>query len=548
MVLPPGLFKIAARWHFTCYLAARKIKTLGFHHKNNNTTTTSSRAHLTPSLHTDVSKCPLEGRENQTVVCDFDGTLLRTTSLFPFFMLVAFEGGGILRALMLLLLSPVIFLLGSNREVTLRLIIFISFFGLRKKDVNLVARSVLPKFYLENLHRQAHEVFASCGRKVVLTRMPRVMVERFLKEYCGVETVYGVELEMMNGGDYFTGFISCSGHVAKQRALKDMFGEVKADLGLLCSSNSRDTLLIPYCKETYVVSKSTGSNSNKLPREKYPKPLIFHDGRLAFLPTPLSSLSLFLFLPMGIVLALLRLIIGLILPFKMSFVTAALCGVHLRVNGLRNLSNGKAEKSVLYVCTHRTLIDPILLSTAVQKPVPAVTYSLSLFSEFLAPMKTVRLTRDREHDAAMMKALLSEGDLAVCPEGTTCREPYLLRFSPLFAEMTDEIMPVAVDVKVGMFYGTTASGLKWLDPLLLVMNPTPCYRVELLGRLEKGLTCAGGWSAAEVANRVQRQLGDVLGFECTGLTRKDKYMMLAENDGVVSVNHQNIGIKHGCKN
>jgi glycerol-3-phosphate acyltransferase len=243
MVLPV-LFKIAARCHFTWYLAARKIKAFCFHYKNS--TANISRAHHTPSLHTDISKCPLEGRENQTLVCDFYGTLLRSSSPFPFFMLVAFEGGGMLRALLLLLFSPVIYLMGSNGEVALRLMIFVTFFGLRKKDMNLVARAVLPKFYLENLDCKAYELMASCGRKVVMTSMPRVMVERFLKEYLGVEKVYGVELEMAKGEDYFTGFVSCGGHLTKQRALEDLFGEIKADIGLL--SSTRDNLLIPYCK------------------------------------------------------------------------------------------------------------------------------------------------------------------------------------------------------------------------------------------------------------------------------------------------------------
>lgn len=250
---------------------------------------------------------------------------------------------------------------------------------------------------------------------------------------------------------------------------------------------------------------------------------------------------------MGIIVTIARLIVGIILPYKVSVLFGALSGVHFRVKGLSCSSSENPKKSVLYVCTHRTLIDPILLSTALQRPVPAVTYSLSWVSEFIAPIKTVRLTRDRQHDADTMRKLLSEGELAVCPEGTTCREPYLLRFSPLFAEMTDEIMPVAVDVKVSFFYGTTASGLKWLDPILLMMNPTPYYRVEFLGHLEKELTCAGGWSAVDVANSVQKQLGGSLGFECTSLTRKDKYMILAENDGVVSVDHPSLEVKRGCK-
>jgi glycerol-3-phosphate acyltransferase len=216
----------------------------------------------------------------------------------------------------------------------------------------------------------------------------------------------------------------------------------------------------------------------------------------------------------------------------MSFAAIALSGVRFRTSGLQRDGANK-RRGVLFVCTHRTLLDPIMLTTALQKPVPAVTYSLSRLSEIIAPIRTVRLTRDRDRDAEMMSRLLEQGDLAVCPEGTTCREPYLLRFSPLFAELADDMEPVALDAQVTSLYGTTASGRKWLDPVAFFANPAPAYRVEFLGAVPRDRTCAGGKTGAEVANWIQQRLGEALGFECTGLTRRDKYVMLAGTDGVV---------------
>jgi len=274
--------------------------------------------------------------------------------------------------------------------------------------------------------------------------------------------------------------------------------------------------------------------SSIMPREKYPKPLIFHDGRLAFFPTPSSTLYMFMWLPMGVLLSTYRILLVLNLHFKWTLSLITLSGIVLNVKGFINPQRYlEPNKGELYVCTHRTLLDPVFLSMSLRKPLSCVTYSLSKVSEFFAPIRTMSLTRDREQDRETMQRLLSEGDLVVCPEGTTCREPYLLRFSSLFAELGDEIVPVAMNANVSLFYGTTASGLKCLDPFLFLMNPWPSYNIEMLDKVPKELTCAGGKSPYEVADYIQKELSDALGFECTNITRRDKYMMLAENDGIV---------------
>jgi len=126
----------------------------------------------------------------------------------------------------------------------------------------------------------------------------------------------------------------------------------------------------------------------------------------------------------------------------------------------------------------------------------------------------------------------------VCPEGTTCREPYLLRFSPLFAEVTDEIITVTLNVRVSMFYATTARGFKGFDALYYLMNPSTCYEVEFLEKLDTSSVRTGKCSSIEMANLVQEVIGGALGFECTKLTRKDKYMMLAGNNGIVATSEK----------
>lgn len=289
--------------------------------------------------------------------------------------------------------------------------------------------------------------------------------------------------------------------------------------------------------------KADKRNWQNLPRENYPNPLIFHDGRLAFRPTPLRTLQALMWGPFGLVLSVARVAIALSLPYGISCPILAFSGLRLTVTKpkfsgpIKKPKEGGQSKSkgLLYVCNHRTLLDPLYLCFALKANLTAVTYSLSRMSEILAPIRTVRLTRNRNQDSIKMEKLLNQGDLVVCPEGTTCREPYLLRFSPLFSEIADDVVPVAVGTHVSMFHGTTAGGLKCLDPLFFLMNPSPIYTVQILEKLSGLSTCRdSNESRFHVANQVQGELGKALGFECTELTRRDKYLILAGNEGMVT--------------
>ncbi|XP_072997455.1 probable glycerol-3-phosphate acyltransferase 3 [Typha latifolia] len=449
---------------------------------------------------------PLADLPSEDTVCDLEGGLLRSSSTFPYFMLVALEAGGFLRGLLLLLLCPLLCCVSD--EVGIKVMVMVSFCGVRKAGFR-VGRAVLPKFFLEEVGLEGFEVLMKSGRRVCVSRMPRVMVEVFLKDYLEVEVVVGRELGEFWG--FYTGLME------EERLMEDL-----------------------NAKDLFRVEEKVKRKWSPLPREKYPRSLVFHDGRMAFRPTPTNTLLMFMWLPLGVFLAILRLLIGLTLPYKLSTPVLEMTGMRWRLKGSYSSFSKASDdsskgKGQLFACNHRTLIDPIYISIALNKPVRAVSYSLSRVSEILAPIKTVRLTRNREADGKMMGELLSKGELVVvCPEGTTCREPYLLRFSPLFTELSDEIVPVALDAKVSMFYATTAGGWKCFDSLYYLMNPSMCYEVEFLEKIDTSGVRMRKSCSIDMANYVQREIGKALEFECTKLTRKDKYMMLAGNDGSVA--------------
>uniref|UniRef100_A0A7C9EPM0 Glycerol-3-phosphate 1-O-acyltransferase n=1 Tax=Opuntia streptacantha TaxID=393608 RepID=A0A7C9EPM0_OPUST len=488
-----------------------------------------------------LTKVVDEVLQNLTLVFSVEETLLKSsTSLFPYFMLVAFEGGrlGLLRALILLLLYPLICLVGE--EIGLKIMVFVCFFGV-KRDTFRVGTSVLPKFFLEDVGYEGFSVVKRFGRRVGVSNLPRVMVEGFLKHYLGVEDIVGREIRVFGG--YYLGVMEDEHKLmgGKDLGLKDMFSGVYSQVvGIAGTLKSFQTYPFTCCQDLYLVSEADKKKWHSLPRDEYPTPLIFHDGRLAFKPTPLATFVMLVWLPFGIILSIIRIFIGILFPYCIStpilaFIGISYCSSNHPASSNKQDRESENSKGIVFVCNHRTVIDPLYVSYICRMHLSALTYSISRVTEFLAPIRTITLTRDRQKDAEIMQKVLSKGNIVVCPEGTTCREPYLLRFSPLFAEISEKIIPVALHATVSMFYGTTASGIKALDPFFLMMNPWPYYHVKFLDKLPKAWTCkAGGVSKFDVANHVQAEIGEALGYKCTNLTRKDKYLMLAGNIGIVS--------------
>ncbi|CAM6085638.1 unnamed protein product [Calypogeia fissa] len=481
----------------------------------------------------DISCCDVKGREKSTIVASLNGTLLREVDAFPYYMLVAFEAGGIFRAILLLLAAPLSSFLSKfvSKAAGIQLLIFVALAGLKLQSVQSVARAVLPKFFRDDVHTQTWTVFSSFGTRYLLTSIPRIMVQTFARDFLGVDEVLGTELEVTNGGR-ITGFVKKPGVLvgrSKASVLREKIGTETPDCGV-GNGISADPFM-GLCKEAYIVPKH--KVVEECPKEEQlPKTIVFHDGRFVRRPTRLVALLTLLWIPIGFALAWLRFSMC-IFPFPVALFLVRLLGVQVKVNGIPPNPATDEKSGVLFVCNHRTSVDPVFLSLALGRRVPALTYSISRLTEILSPIKTVRMTRDRQTDAELTKKLLADGDLCMCPEGTTCREPFLLRFSAMFAELTNEIVPVAINTKQSMLHGTTANGWKGMDSFYFLMNPAPVYELTFLPRLPAHLTCSNGKGSHEVANYIQHEIARTLKFECTNFTRKDKYLVLAGTDGSV---------------
>lgn len=185
----------------------------------------------------------------ESVVSELEGTLLKDHDVFSYFMLIAFEASGLIRFALLLALWPVNRLLEmcGREDFGLKLTIFVATAGVPFSEIEAVARAVLPKFYLDDVDMEVWSAFSSCSKRVVVTKMPRIMVEMFVKEHLGAEEVVGSELSVNRFG-YATGFVK-GGFSSVSESVAALFGDEHPSLGLgRDSDQGLGSLFLPLCK------------------------------------------------------------------------------------------------------------------------------------------------------------------------------------------------------------------------------------------------------------------------------------------------------------
>ncbi|XP_071705663.1 probable glycerol-3-phosphate acyltransferase 8 [Rutidosis leptorrhynchoides] len=249
-----------------------------------------------------ISECNLSTINHRSIAADLDGTLLRGSFSFPYYVLMAIEAGSLLRGLILSLSIPIITIIFIfiSEDLAGKLIIFITFTGIRINDIEFVSRAILPRFYAANVRQDSFEVFDSCERKVIVTANPVVMVDVFVKECLGGVKVIGTEIDVDPVTKRATGFVKEPGFLIgewKKIAVEKEFGDDLPDIGIGDRESDYDFMSI--CKESYLVPRD--HSASVLSPDRLKKQPIFYDDYLDQPPHPMLT---YLWLPFRFVLSL----------------------------------------------------------------------------------------------------------------------------------------------------------------------------------------------------------------------------------------------------
>nr|XP_043624658.1 probable glycerol-3-phosphate acyltransferase 8 [Erigeron canadensis] len=243
-----------------------------------------------------ISQCNLSTINHRSIAADLDGTLLKATLSFPYYILLAIEAGSLFRGLLVLLSIPIIAIISAfiSEDLAGRTLIFLTFSGIKVDDIEDASRSVLPRFYAADVRRDSFQIFDSCEKKVIVTANPVVMVETFVKECLGGDKVLGTELEIDFRTNRATGFVAGPGFMigqVKKFAVVEEFGDDLPDIGIGDRKTDHDFMSI--CKEGYMVPRD--QNARVVSPDGLKTQLIFHDGYLAQHPSSRNTCTKLLF-------------------------------------------------------------------------------------------------------------------------------------------------------------------------------------------------------------------------------------------------------------
>ena len=82
-----------------------------------------------------------------------------------------------------------------------------------------------------------------------------------------------------------------------------------------------------------VPTKSDEQPMEAVPMHKLFKPVVFHDGRLVCRPTPLVALLTLVYIPIGFILSVIRVLICVNVPLKLVPLMYKILGIKLVVRG-----------------------------------------------------------------------------------------------------------------------------------------------------------------------------------------------------------------------